>query len=145
PFTDNLKRLGIRADVRLVDTSQYINRLRTFDFDMIVSVFSPSLSPGNEQRWYWDSEAARTPGTRNYCGIQSKAVDRLVALVISADTREDLVTRCRALDRALLWGHYVIPQWYSGEFHIAYASKLKHPATFPPYGLDLYAWWMDTR
>jgi microcin C transport system substrate-binding protein len=143
PFVANLKKLGIKADVRLVDTSQYINRLREYDFDMVVNTFGQSLSPGNEQRYFWSSEAARVPGTRNLCGIQNKAVDQLVELVINANSREELVTRCKALDRALLWGHYVIPHWYSGEFHVAYAAKLKHPERLAPYGLDLFAWWIE--
>ena len=143
PFAANLKRLGIRAEVRVVDTSQYINRLRNFDFDMIVTVFAQSLSPGNEQRYYWSSEAAGTPGTRNYCGIRNKAVDRLVDLIITARTREELVDSCKALDRALLWGHYVIPHWYTDEFHVAYSSKLHHPAESPPYNLALETWWID--
>jgi microcin C transport system substrate-binding protein len=143
PFVANLKKLGIHADVRLVDTSQYINRMRNFDFDMVTNVFGQSLSPGNEQRWYWSSEAAKVSGTRNFCGIQNKAVDRLVELVIGASTRDELVTRCKALDRALLWGHYVIPHWYSGEFHVAYAAKLKHPQRLAPYGLDVFSWWIE--
>lgn len=143
PFTANLKKIGIRANVRVVDTSQYINRLRDFDFDMIVASFGQSLSPGNEQRWFWHSEAANVPGTRNYCGIQNKAIDQLVELVITAESREDLVNRCKALDRALLWGHYVIPHYYSGEFRVAYTAKLKHPVRLPPYNLDLNSWWID--
>lgn len=143
PFAANLKKIGIRANVRVVDTSQYINRLRDFDFDMIVASFGQSLSPGNEQRWFWHSEAANVPGTRNYCGIQNKAIDRLVELVITAESRVDLVNRCKALDRALLWGHYVIPHWYSGEFRVAYTAKLKHPDHLPPYNLDLYSWWIN--
>ena len=127
PFTANLKKIGIHATVRKVDSSQYINRLRGFDFDMIVASFGQSLSPGNEQRWYWHSEAAQVPGTRNYCGIQNKAIDQLVELVITAKTREDLVNRCKALDRALLWGHYVIPNWHLGAFRVAYTAKLKRP------------------
>jgi microcin C transport system substrate-binding protein len=143
PFAANLKKIGIRANVRVVDTSQYINRLRDFDFDMIVASFGQSLSPGNEQRWFWHSEAANVPGTRNYCGIQNKAVDQLVERVIAAESRSDLVTCCKALDRALLWGHYVIPHWYSGEFRVAYTAKLKHPVRLPPYNLDLYSWWIE--
>ena len=143
PFTANLKRLGIRAQVRLVDSSQYINRLREFDFDMIVMVFGQSLSPGNEQRWYWSSQAADIPGARNYAGIKSEAVDRLVEQVIGAESREALVNSCRALDRALLWGHHVIPHWYLGEFRVAYASRVRHPDTLPPYGLDLDSWWVE--
>lgn len=141
PFALNLKKLGIHADVRVVDSSQYINRLRDFDFDMIVAVFSQSLSPGNEQRWYWHSESAQVPGTRNYCGIQNPAIDRLVESLIAADTRQELVDRCRALDRALTWGHFVIPHWYSGEFHVAYSAGLRHPQRLPPYDLALDAWW----
>lgn len=143
PFTANLKRLGIRADVRVVDTSQYINRLRSYDFDMIVAGFAQTLSPGNEQRYYWSSEAAKTPGTRNYCGIENPAVDKLVDLIITAETREELVTRCKALDRALLWGHYVIPHWYSGMFNVAYTSRLKHPDNLPPYDIALMSWWIE--
>jgi microcin C transport system substrate-binding protein len=143
PFTANLKKIGIQANVRVVDTSQYINRLRDFDFDMIVASFGQSLSPGNEQRWFWHSESAKVPGTRNYCGIENKAIDRLVELVITAESRLDLIHRCKALDRALLWGHYVIPHWYSGEFRVAYTAKLKHPLRLPPYNLDLYSWWIE--
>ena len=143
PFTANLKKIGIHASVRKVDSSQYINRLRDFDFDMIVATFGQSLSPGNEQRWYWHSEAAQVPGTRNYCGIQNKAIDQLVELVITAETREDLINRCKTLDRALLWGHYVIPNWHLGAFRVAYTAKLKHPANLPPYNLDLYSWWIE--
>jgi microcin C transport system substrate-binding protein len=143
PFTANLKKIGIQAKVRPVDTSQYINRIRDFDFDMVVTTFGQSLSPGNEQRWFWHSEAANVPGTRNLCGIQNKAIDQLVELVITAESRVDLVNRCKALDRALLWGHYVIPQWHLGQFRVAYTAKLKHPVRLPPYNLDLYSWWID--
>jgi microcin C transport system substrate-binding protein len=143
PFTRNLERLGIKANVRLVDTSQYINRIRDFEFDMIVNVFGQSLSPGNEQRWYWHSAAAEAPGTRNYCGIKNQAVDVLVGKVINAPDREALVTACRALDRALLWGHYVIPHWHSGVFNVAYWNKVEHPDEHPPYDLPLDAWWID--
>jgi microcin C transport system substrate-binding protein len=143
PFVTNLKKLGIYAKVRLVDSSQYINRVRNFDFDMIVEVFGQSLSPGNEQRWFWHSEAAKVPGTHNYCGIQNKAIDHLVELVITAKTREELINRCKALDQALLWGHYVIPHWYSGGYNVAYSNKLKHPENLPLYGLSLDIWWSD--
>ncbi len=143
PFTINLKKLGIQADIRVVDSSQYINRLRDFDFDMIVAVFGQSLSPGNEQRWYWHSEAAQVPGTRNYCGISNPAIDQLVELLIAAESRQELVERCRALDRALVWGHFVIPHWYSGEFRVAYTATLRHPQRQPPYDLALETWWME--
>lgn len=143
PFAANLKKLGIQVDVRVVDTSQYINRLRDYDFDMISYTFLQSLSPGNEQRYYWHSEAADVPGTRNFCGIKNKAVDQLIDLIIKADSRRELVNRCRALDRVLQWGHYVIPHWYLGEYHVAYSAEVKHPANLPPYSLVLESWWME--
>jgi microcin C transport system substrate-binding protein len=143
PFASNLKRLGIQANVRLVDTSQYINRLRDFDFDMIVATFPQSLSPGNEQRYFWSSESAKVPGTYNYCGIQNKAIDQLVNLIIAAGSRKELVDRCKALDQALLWGHYVIPNWYLGAYRVAYFAKVKHPVKTPPYALPLETWWID--
>ncbi|MGH6886498.1 MAG: extracellular solute-binding protein, partial [Geminicoccales bacterium] len=110
PFFHNLARLGIRVRPRLVDTSQYINRVRSRDFDMLIFNNAQSLSPGNEQREYWGSAAADEPGSRNIAGIKDPVVDELIELVIQAPTRESLVQRTRALDRVLLWGHYVIPQ-----------------------------------
>jgi microcin C transport system substrate-binding protein len=104
PFQRNLARLGITMSVRMVDTSQYLERLRGFDFDMIVSSFPQSLSPGNEQRSFWHSASADMPGSRNYCGIKNPAIDTLVDLVIAAPDRDALILRCKALDRALAVG-----------------------------------------
>lgn len=101
-----------------------------------------SLSPGNEQRDFWTSAAADRPGSRNYAGIRSEAVDQLVDLLIAADTREDLRARAAALDRVLLWGHYVIPHWYAGVARVAYWEKLEHPRDLPPYGIAFDAWWV---
>jgi microcin C transport system substrate-binding protein len=143
PFVANLRRLGIDANVRTVDTAQYQNRLQNFDFDMTVAVWGQSLSPGNEQRDFWTSQAADRPGSRNLAGIRSEAVDRLVDLLISATTREELRTRAAALDRVLLWGHYVIPHWYAGVTRVAYWSKLEHPRNLPPYGIAFDAWWIE--
>src|SRR3546814_10119881 len=95
---------------RLVDTSQYIQRLRARDFDMMIIPTAQSLSPGNEQREYWGSAAADEASSRNYAGIKDPVVDELIELMISAPSRESLIQRTRALDRVLLWGHYVIPQ-----------------------------------
>ncbi len=142
PFTRNLARLGIEASVRLVDTTQYVNRLREFDFDMIVASFGQSLSPGNEQRYFWHSSAADISGSRNYMGIRNPAIDALVDQVISAPTREDLVIRTRALDRALLWGHYVIPHWHLKTFRVAYRNIFDRPAVQPRYDLGLFNWWV---
>jgi microcin C transport system substrate-binding protein len=112
PFVRNLRRLGIEARVRLVDQSQYINRLRTFDFDFLVGGWGQSESPGNEQRNFWSSASADSPSARNYAGIQDPVNDELIELVIQASSRESLVARSRALDRVLLQGHYVIPHWH---------------------------------
>ena len=143
PFVRNLERLGIEARIRTVDTSQYQNRLDDFDFDMIVTVWGQSLSPGNEQRNYWSCEAAETPGSRNYAGICDPAVDYLIDKIIQAPTREDLVVATRALDRVLLWGHYVIPHWHTRVIRVAYWDKFGRPSITPRYGLDLFAWWVD--
>jgi microcin C transport system substrate-binding protein len=143
PFVQNLARLGINARIRTVDTAQYQNRMDNFDFDMTVEVFPQSLSPGNEQRDFWSSEAAQTPGSRNIIGISDPVIDELIDLVISAPDRESLVARTRALDRVLLWGHYVIPHWHMQSFRVAYWNKFSRPEVSPPYGLPLNAWWID--
>lgn len=143
PFVKNLERLGIEASIRTVDTSQYQNRLNEFDFDMIVAVWGQSLSPGNEQRDFWSCEAAATAGSRNYAGICDPVVDTLVDRIIQAPTREDLVAACRALDRVLLWGHYVIPHWHIPYLRIAYWNRFGRPATMPRHDIDLFTWWVD--
>lgn len=142
PYARNLDRLGISARVRTVDATQYQNRMNDFDFDMTVGLFPQSLSPGNEQRDFWTSEAAATPGSRNIAGVRDPVVDELVDLVIAAPDRESLVTRTRALDRVLLWGHYVVPHWHSRVFRVAYWDKFARPKTNPRYGLALDAWWV---
>lgn len=143
PFTRNLAVLGIKANVVRVDQSQYVQRVREFDYDMIVGGWGESPSPGNEQRGYWTSAAAKRGSSQNYAGIENPAIDTLVNELIAAHTRAQLVTRCRALDRALQWGFYVIPNWYMDHYRFAYQSRLAHP-DLPPYvtpdgALDL--WW----
>jgi microcin C transport system substrate-binding protein len=143
PFVQNLRRLGIHARIRTVDTAQYKNRTDNFDFDMIVDSFGESLSPGNEQRDFWGSVSAATPGGRNTIGIKDKAIDHLVDLIISAPDREGLVTRTHALDRVLLWHHYVIPQWHISYFRVAYWDKFGRPKVPPKYALGFDSWWID--
>jgi microcin C transport system substrate-binding protein len=145
PFVQNLKRLGVDARVRTVDTSQYQNRIDSFDFDVSVGSFGQSLSPGNEQRDFWGSGGADRPGSRNIIGIKNAAVDKLISLIIAAPDRDALVARSRALDRVLLWGHYVIPQWHSQSFRIAYWKKFERPEITPKYGLCLACWWIDEK
>lgn len=144
PFARNLQAIGVRAEVRRVDQPQYIERQRNFNFDMTVNVFPQSNSPGNEQRDFWHSSAVDRPDSRNVIGLADPAIDTLVDAVISARDRDELVTSCRALDRALQWGHYVIPNWNLDYFRIAYQRHIAHPARNAPYGLPLDAWW-DTR
>lgn len=145
PFVRNLQRLGVDARVRLVDSSQYINRLRSFDFDLIVSVTPQGESPGNEQRNYWTSAAADLPAARNLAGIKDVIVDELVDLVITAPTRESLVARTRALDRVLLHGHYVIPNWHLRSDRTLYWDKFSRPAVTPRRGTSTDYWWFDAE
>ena len=143
PFVRNMKRLGIDARVRVVDTSQYINRLRSFDFDMVVYGWGQSDSPGNEQRNYWSSEAADSPAARNFAGIKDPVIDELIELVIKAPDRESLVARTRALDRVLLHGHYVIPNWHIRVDRTLYWDKFSRPEVTPKNGTDTSYWWFD--
>jgi microcin C transport system substrate-binding protein len=143
PFVRNLTRLGIDARLRLVDQSQYINRLRSFDFDLIVSGWGESESPGNEQREYWGSRAADSAGSRNRVGIKDPVVDELIELVITAPSRESLIARTRALDRVLLWGHYVIPNWHLRKQRILYWDKFSRPEQPARFGTSTSLWWFD--
>ncbi|GGK69132.1 extracellular solute-binding protein [Amphritea balenae] len=142
PFSRNLERMGIIPSVRLVDVSQYINRVRSFDFDIIVSGFGQSSSPGNEQREYWHSSTADQPGSRNMIGIKNPAIDYLVEQVIQAPDREQLVLRTRALDRVLQWNHYVIPQYHINSYRVAYWNKFAFPQIRPKYSLGFDTWWV---
>lgn len=142
PFARNLARLGIQAEVRTVDTAQYKNRLNHFDFDMVVHVWGQSLSPGNEQLGFWGSETADEPGGQNLAGIKNPAVDALVNQVISAPDRQSLVARTRALDRVLLWNHYVIPQWHRSLDRIVWWDKFGMPAVVPANGVQVMTWWV---
>ena len=143
PFTKNLERLGIKVDVRTVDTSQYQQRIDSFDFDMIVGGWGQSLSPGNEQRYYWHSLAADIQGSRNTPGIRNAVVDALIDLVISAPDRESLINRTRAMDRVLLWNHYVVPHWHLAAYRVLYWDKFGTPAIMPKYDLGVQYWWID--
>jgi len=145
PFAKNLERLGVDASVRTVDSAQYRERMDTFDFDMTVVRIGESNSPGNEQRDFWSSAAAKQEGSRNVMGIASPAIDELIELVIAAKTREDLVTRVRALDRVLLWGFYMIPQFYLGADRLIYWDRFGRPAIVPSEGLAIDTWWYDAE
>lgn len=145
PFSKNLEKLGVDVTVRTVDSSQYRRRLDTYDFDMIVGTFGQSLSPGNEQRSFWGSKAAKLEGGRNYIGISDDSIDSLVESIIAAPNRVQLVTATRALDRVLQWGHWLIPHWHIKYDRIAYWNKFGRPKQTPVQGNQFTAWWIDAE
>ncbi len=142
-----LQRLGINATVRTVDDVQFQNRVRRFDFDIIIASWQQSLSPGNEQRDYWGAQAADQPGSRNLAGIKNPAVDALIQRVIYAESRDDLVAATRALDRVLLWNHYVVPQWNYPNARTARWDRFARPDAMPKYGAASFPgiWWWDAE
>jgi microcin C transport system substrate-binding protein len=144
-YKPSLDRLGMTVNVRVVDAAQYENRLRQWDFDIIVASWAQSLSPGNEQRGFWSSQAADQPGSRNLIGIRNPAVDSLIERVIFTRDREDLVAATRALDRVLLWNFYVVPQWTYGKQRTARWDRFGRPETMPKYGASAFPtiWWWD--
>jgi len=138
-----LRRLGIDASLRIVDTSQYVQRYQAFEFEAITAGFPQSESPGNEQRDYWSSKAADSPGSRNVPGIKNPVVDALIDKIIYAKDREELVAATRALDRVLLWNYYAIPQYYQPTMRFAFWNKFGIPEQQPRYiGVDLMSWWV---
>ncbi|AUM11172.1 extracellular solute-binding protein [Ketobacter alkanivorans] len=143
PYVKNLKKLGIEANARIVDSTNYIRIVRDFEYDMIIGGFGQSNSPGNEQRDYWFSKFADHKGSRNYIGVQDPVVDVLIDAIIRSQTRADLIAACRALDRVLLWNHYVVPQWHINKHRIAYWDKFEHPEITPIYGdVGFFSWWL---
>jgi microcin C transport system substrate-binding protein len=146
-YQPSLERLGINVTVRTVDVSQYENRLRTWDFDIITATWGETLSPGNEQRGYWGSQAADQPGSRNLIGIKNPAVDAMINEIIFAKNRSDLEAATRALDRILLWNHYVVPQWTYGKVRSARWDRFGHLDSMPRYGGAAFpaVWWWDAE
>ena len=143
PFKKNLERMGVNARVRTVDTAQYEKRMETFDFDMAVVGFGESLSPGNEQREYWGSQAADEPGSNNLLGVKSPVIDELIEELIRAPDRASLVAHTRALDRVLQYGYYLIPNYHLAAFRVASWAKFQRPAVSPKYAVGLETWWID--
>ena len=144
PYKQNLERIGIDMNVRTIDTAQFKRRDDEFDFDMMVTGFGQSLSPGNEQRDFWGSKAADTPGSRNAIGIRDAAIDSLIETLIGAPDRESLINVTRALDRVLLWSHFVVPNWHSNTAYVAYWNRFARPAKaakYAPVAFD--TWWID--
>ena len=145
-YVDNLQKLGVQASYRTIDGALYTDRVKNFDFDMIVGSFGQSQSPGNEQRQFWGSAAARQKGSRNVAGISDPVVDALVDAVIYAEDRKALTVACRALDRVLWYGYYVVPNWYLDTHRMTFSTSLRYPDTLPLYyGYDqfLHTWWRE--
>lgn len=145
PYAKSLERLGVKLTLRVVDAAQYEKRHEDFDYDMVSTVYAQSLSPGNEQRDYWGSAAADSPGSRNEIGVKDPVIDALVEKLIAAPTRTELIVYCRALDRILQWRYYVVPNWHLAAARLAYWDKFGRPDKLPEptYGIGLSGWWID--
>lgn len=146
PYAYNLKKLGIKVNYRTVDVSLYNRRIRTFDFDMLVSSYSQSQSPGNELYGFWHSKSVDQEGSRNLMGVKDPVVDKLIDEVVFASNRQQLITATRALDRVMLHGEYLIPNWYIAVHRLAYWDKFKYPDVLPLYfsadSWVLSTWWV---
>ncbi|PHQ67357.1 MAG: hypothetical protein COB93_11160 [Sneathiella sp.] len=143
PLIKNLKRLGIDATSRVVDTAQYTERLRNYDFDVTTAGFAQSLSPGNEQREFWGSAAGKRPGSRNVMGLDDPVIDALIENLIAAPDYESLIPAVKALDRVLSWNFFLIPQFYSATDRIAYWDKFGRSDINPSQAPDITSWWID--
>ena len=147
PYAHNLKKLGIKTNYRKVDSSLYKHRMDTFDFDMVVHSFPSSVSPGNEMMNMYHSSSAKIKGSNNIPGISNPVIDALVSAVIQSNDREEVVTASRALDRVLLVGEYLVPNWYIDVHRVAYWDKFGIPKTTPlyydPITWLLKAWWIE--
>jgi peptide/nickel transport system substrate-binding protein len=144
-FASNLRRAGITARVRINDAVQYEGRRLSYDFDMIQARWDQSLSPGNEQAIYWGSAAANDPGTRNYMGVKSPAVDAMIAALLKTEGREDFVAAVRALDRVLISGHYVVPLFHLPNQWVARWTTISRPAATSLFGYLPETWWREAR
>jgi microcin C transport system substrate-binding protein len=146
-YVGNLEKLGMKVKYRTIDPTLYTERLKTFDFDMIVEAYGQSLSPGNEQRNFWHSSAADQPGSENYAGVHDAAVDSLVDKIIYAENQQELTAACKAMDRVLWYGYYLVPNWYINGHRISYRNIFGQPETLPLYFSPsqlLMTWWIKT-
>jgi len=140
-YARNLARIGVAANVRLVDEVQFQRRRTSFDFDVMIGTWVASPSPGNEQRGRWSSAAANAEGAYNICGVASPAIDAMIAAILAAESSEDFIAAVRALDRLLISGFYIAPLYYAPEQWIAYSAKLGRPDETPLFGVELSTWW----
>ena len=137
----NLKKIGITAHIRVMDALQYKHRVDEFDFDMFVMVWGQSLSPGNEQRYFWGSAAALQQGSYNFAGIQDPVIDMLIEKIVSAKDEQALISSTHALDRMLMWGFYVIPHWHMQGVRFVYWDRFEMPKAEPMHGINIMSWW----
>lgn len=146
PYKEQLQLIGFEVNIRTVDLSQYERRTEDFDYDIIVGSWGQTLSPGNEQRDYFGSDFVNKKGSRNSSGVKDPAVDAIIDQLIAAKDRKTLVAACRALDRALMWNHYVVPMWFVAGERLAYWKRVAHPEPLPGYGLGYpNIWWFDEK
>lgn len=145
PYIRNLEKLGITANLRLVDATQYKVRIDNFDYDMMTFVLSQGQAPSYEQRDYFHSSNRHTIGSQNYAGVDHPVVDALIEHVISARTRSRLVSAMKALDRVLLWQHYSVPNWHLNYHRLAYWNKFDQPASTPDFTLGVDRWWSQEQ
>jgi len=145
PYIKNLKKLGVKANIKKVDVAQYQKLVEQFDYDIVVNVFGSGMSPGTEQRNYWHSSSADIEGSGNLIGLSNPVIDKLVDKVIASDSLEQLKANTKALDRVLLWGYYVIPNWYINSFRVAHWDKFAKPAKPPKYSFGFDTWWVKDR
>jgi len=147
PYQQQLELLGIGVTVKTIDSAQYERRTQTFDYDIVVGSWGQSLSPGNEQRDFWSSEAADRNGSRNLIGIKNAAIDKIIDSIIFAENRKGLIAACKALDRVLIWNHFVVPMWYIPYERTARWDRFGKPDKLPDYstGFPSIWWWDEER
>ena len=147
PYKNNLQKIGVDMEIKVIQAAEYEERLRNFKFDLIVSSYNQSRSPGNEQRSMWGSEAAKTPGSRNFAGIQNPAIDYLIDIIIKANKRLELINALQAMDRILTHQFYVVPHWYISYDRVVYWNKFSGPKINPSQTMILNNiiewWWWD--
>lgn len=145
-WRENLGKLGVDLAIRIVDSSQYVNRVRAHDYDMIYTGWGESLSPGNEQQYFWGSDAADREGAQNWAGIKNPAIDAIIKRILYAKDRPELVAATHALDRVLLWNHYVVPGWTAANTRMARWNRFSHPDPLPAYSTGFpTVWWWDAE
>ncbi len=142
PFIDNLKKLGIKATMKLTEENQYLLKLRNFDYDIIVAVFPPASVPGSNLKHYWHSSQVDIMGSQNYSGLKNTQIDQLIEKITKAKTKHQLIVLCKKFDKIMLENYYTIPQWYLGSYRVLYQNKFAMPTIQPKYSIGFDTWWL---